>query len=182
MQTTIANAGRRTPGRTGLGARIWKYRWCYAFLLPGLVLLFMFSIYPLFGSVLYSLYDWSGVGPLTDFIGLGNYGRLLHDAYFWGSVGRTVWFAGVATPVELAVSLLVAIVLNDRALRLGPLFRTFFFIPVVTTTAVMSVVMSFVFSAYGSPVNQVLQDLHLIRTPIDWLGSPRLVMWTAIAI
>lgn len=182
MQPTIARAGGGTRRRTGLRAQLWKYRWCYAFLLPGLVLLCMFSIYPLFGSIVYSLYDWSGIGPLANFVGLGNYDRLLHDAYFWGGVGRTVWFAGVATPVELAVSLLVAIILNDRALRLGPVFRTLFFIPVVTTTAVMSVVMSFVFSAYGSPVNQVLQDLHLIRNPIDWLGNPRLVMWTAIGI
>ena len=165
-----------------MGAQVWKYRWCYAFSLPGLVLLVMFSIYPLFGSIVYSLYDWSGIGPLTNFVGLENFGQLLHDVYFWGSMGRAVWFAGAATPVELVVSLTVAILLNDRALRLGPIFRTFFFIPVVTTTAVMSVVMSFVFSAYGSPANQVLQDLHVIRTPIDFLGNPRLVMWTAIGI
>lgn len=182
MQQTLAGGAGRRPPRTGLRAQVWKYRWCYAFLLPGLILLFMFSIYPLFGSIVYSLFDWSGIGPLANYTGLGNFDRLVHDAYFWGSVGRAVWFAGVATPVELAVSLLIAIILNDRALRLGPIFRTFFFIPVVTTTAVMSVVMSFVFSAYGSPVNQVLQDLHLIRTPIDWLGSPRLVMWTGIGI
>ncbi|MBO0707772.1 MAG: sugar ABC transporter permease [Candidatus Dormibacteraeota bacterium] len=181
MQQTLMGARSRTAGG-GLRAQVWKYRWCYAFLAPGLILMCMFSIYPLFGSIIYSLYDWSGIGPLTNFVGLGNFDKLLHDAYFWGSVGRAVWFAGVATPVELAVSLLIAILLNERALRLGPIFRTFFFIPVVTTTAVMSVVMSFVFSAYGSPVNQALQDVHLIRTPIDWLGSPRLVMWTAIGI
>lgn len=181
MQETITTTGTGTR-RRGLRAQVWKYRWCYAFVLPSLVLFSMFSVYPLFGSFLYAFYDWSGVGPLTNFVGLGNFDRLVHDTYFWASVARTIWFAGVATPVELAVSLLIAILLNDRALRLGPVFRTFFFIPVVTTTAVMSVVMSFVFSAYGSPVNQLLQDLGLIRSPIDWLGSPRLVMWTAIAI
>lgn len=181
MQQSLSGARRRT-GRGGLRAQVWKYRWSYAFLLPGLVLMCMFSIYPLFGSIVYSLYDWSGIGPLTNFVGLGNFAKLLHDLYFWASIGRAVWFAGVATPIELAVSLLIAIILNERALRLGPIFRTLFFIPVVTTTAVMSVVMSFVFSAYGSPVNQALQDVHLIRAPIDWLGSPRLVMWTAIGI
>lgn len=181
MQQTLPTT--RPPGRLrSFRRQLWAARWCYLFLLPGFVLLVLFSVYPLIASFVYSLFNWNGSGPLTEFIGLGNYGKLLHDSYFWAALGRTAWFAGVATPVEMAVSLFVAVLLNERALRLGPIFRTFFFIPVVTTTAVMSVVMSFVFSAYGSPVNQVLQDLHLIRTPIDFLGNPKAVMWTAIGI
>ncbi|MFZ0215537.1 MAG: sugar ABC transporter permease, partial [Candidatus Dormiibacterota bacterium] len=168
--------------RRSLGRQIWRARWCYLLMLPGLVLIAMFSVYPIFASFLYSLYNWDGITGLQDFIGLQNYAQLFHDSYFWASLGRSAWFAGIATPVELAVSLLIAIVLNDRALRLAPIFRTLFFIPVVTTTAVISIVMTFVFAAYGGPINQVLLDLHLTHSAINFLGNPHSVVWTAIGI
>lgn len=172
----------RGPGRTSLSRRLWQYRWCYAFLVPSFVLLALFSVYPILASIYFSLFDWNGVGVPHYFIALGNYVQVVHDGFFWAALGRALWWAAVTTPAELIVSLLIAIALNDRALRLGPVFRTFFFIPVVTTTAVMSIVMSFVFAAFGGPVNKVLLSLHLTRGAIDFLGNPRAVMWTAMLI
>lgn len=169
-------------GRTSLGQRLWAARWCYVLMAPSALLLLLFSFYPLFASWYYSLFDWNGVGRPGYFVGLQNFVELVHDEYFWGDFGRSLWFAAVTTPAEMIVSLLIAILLNDRALRLGPLFRTFFFIPVVTTTAVMSIVMSFVFAAFQGPVNQVLLDLHLTSRSIDFLGNPHSVMWVAMLI
>lgn len=172
----------RPAGRRSLRQQMWRYRWCYAFLLPSFVLLALFSVYPILASVYFSVFDWNGVGVPHSFVALGNYVQVVHDAFFWGAMGRSLWWAGVTTPAEMIVSLIIAVVLNDRALRLGPVFRTLFFIPVVTTTAVVSIVMSFVFAAYGGPVNKVLLSLHLTRGAIDFLGNPHAVMWTAMLI
>jgi len=73
-------------------------------------------------------------------------------------------------------------VLNERALKLAPVFRTLLFIPVVTTTAIASIVMSFVFAAFNGPVNQVLQGVGVVQHPIYFLGNHHTVMWTAIGI
>lgn len=185
MQTLTPQPGAlaaRPTGGSPLRRRIWRYRWCYAFLVPSFVLLALFTVYPILASVYFSVFDWNGVGVPHYFIALGNYVQIVHDAFFWGALGRAVWWAAVTTPAEMIVSLIIAVMLNDKALRLGPVFRTFFFIPVVTTTAVMSIVMSFVFAAYGGPVNKVLLGLHLTRSAIDFLGNPHSVMWTAMLI
>lgn len=173
-----ASRSRRKP----LRQQLWEARYCYLIMIPGLVLIGMFSVYPLVASWIYSFYDWDGISATKYFIGFDNFREIVQDHQFWAAFGRSVWFTAVTTPVMLILSLIVAIVLNDKSLKLGPVFRTLFFIPVVTTTAIVSIVMSFVFTPYHGPINEVLTRTGLINSPIDFLGNPHLVMWTAIGI
>jgi raffinose/stachyose/melibiose transport system permease protein len=168
--------------RDSLPARMWQARWCYVFLLPGLVLTVLFTVWPTIGSVYYSLFDWDGISKGLYYIGLGNYRELVHDSFFWGAFGRSFLFMAVTVPLEVGLALLVAIVLNEQSLRLAPFFRTFFFVPVVMTTAIMSIVMQFVFAAYQGPVNEALIGLHLLKQPVPWLAQPSTVMVTAMLI
>lgn len=170
------------PARKPLRERLWAARYCYVLMVPGTILIGMFSVYPLVMSWYYSFLDWDGIQKQQTWIGLQNFRELIHDSYFWHAFWRSVWFAGIASPAELILSLVVAVILNERALRLAPLYRTLFFLPVVTTTAIASIVMSFVFSTFNGPVNQVLQAGDLIHTPIGFLSDHSAVMWTAIGI
>ncbi|MBV9171082.1 MAG: sugar ABC transporter permease [Chloroflexi bacterium] len=151
-------------------------------MLPSLVLTAMFSLYPTVASWYFSLFDWTGINSTMYYIGVRNYVELIHDQYFWGAFGRSVVFMVTSVPLELGLSLVVAVILNDRALKLAPIYRTLFFIPVVTTTAIMSIVMSFVFSAYNGPANAALTSLHITSRPIDFLGDPHTALYTAVVI
>jgi multiple sugar transport system permease protein len=151
-------------------------------MLPSLILTGLFSLYPTVASWYFSLFDWTGVTNNKYFIGIQNYSELIRDQYFWNAFGRSVLFMVTSVPLELGLSLVVAVILNDRALKLAPLYRTLFFIPVVTTTAIMAIVMSFVFSAFNGPVNQALEDVQLINKPIDFLGDPHTALYTAVVI
>lgn len=179
-----AGTGRPPAGRRrgDLWRRIKAARWSYLFVLPNLLLALGFSIYPTLASWGISLLDWAGFTSNPVFVGLANYRELIGDPYFWGAFRRSFLFMLVAVPIQLILSLIVAIVLNDRALRLAPLFRTMFFLPVITTTAIVGVVMSFVLSPFGGPVNLALVDLGLINRPIDFLGNPGTALWTVIAV
>ncbi len=173
-----------TERRDTLRRRLWQARWCYLFILPGVVLAVLFSLWPIVASGYYSFFDWDGISKAMYYIGLGNYQELIHDPYFWGAFGRSFLFMAVTVPVEVGLGLALAIVLNDRALRLAPIYRTLFFLPVVMTTAIMSIVMQFVFSpyTYQGVVNQALIDLHILGRPVGWLANPQTVLWTAMAI
>lgn len=149
---------------------------------PGLILIVLFSIYPLVASWYYSFFNWNGFSSNPAFTGIANYVELIGDGYFWRALGRSLVFAGVATPVELAVSLAFALLLNNPYLRARSVYRTMIFVPVVTTTAIVSIVMSFVFAAFNGPVNQVLMALHITSRSIDFLGNPGSVLWVAIGI
>ena len=177
---TLAGAG--SVRSRSLGRRIWDARHLYVLMLPGLVLIAMFSVYPLVMSWYYSFLDWDGIQKTKIWIGLRNFRELAHDPFFWHAFLRSLWFAGVASPIEIVLSLLIAIVLNNKTLRLAPLYRTLFFLPVVTTTAIVGIVMSFVFSTFNGPVNTALTDLRLISRPVGFLTSPSAVMWTAIGV
>ena len=168
--------------RDSVAARLWHARWCYLFVLPGLVLTTLFTLWPIIGSGYYSLFDWDGISSAMYYVGLANYRELVHDPFFWGTFGRSFVFMVVTVPLEVGLGLLVAIVLNDASLQLAPVFRTLFFLPVVMTTAIMSIVMQFVFAAYQGPVNEALMALHLLKTPVAWLAEPTTVMGTAMII
>jgi ABC-type sugar transport system permease subunit len=156
--------------------------WCLAFLLPGLVLGGLFTFYPMVMSWYYSLVQWNGFGSARTFVGLDNYRKLVHDGYFWAAFGRSFLFVVVAVPIRLGLALLVAIVLNNQALKLSKFYRTFFFLPVVTASAIVGIVMTFVLSPFHGPVNQALQHLSLIGSPLDFLGNSHTALWSIMGV
>jgi multiple sugar transport system permease protein len=151
-------------------------------MLPSLVLAALFTFYPILASWYFSMLDWSGLSTERTFVGLQNYAELIADSYFWQAFERSFGFALVTVPIRLGSSLVVAIVLNDRALRLAPAFRTFFFIPVVTTTAIVGILMQFLFSPFHGPINQVLVGIGVVGQPVDFLGGPDTALWTVMAV
>jgi multiple sugar transport system permease protein len=164
------------------GSRRRVQLWCLAFLLPGLVLGGLFTFYPMVMSWYYSLVQWNGFGSARTFVGLDNYRKLVHDGYFWAAFGRSFLFVVVAVPIRLGLALLVAIVLNNQALKLSKFYRTFFFLPVVTASAIVGIVMTFVLSPFHGPVNQALQHLSLIGSPLDFLGNSHTALWSIMGV
>lgn len=180
--TTPRHAGGRDPRTGGTPYRRSTQRWCYVFVLPSLVLAVMFTFWPIAASWYYSLQDWSGFAGTQTFIGLGNYREIVHDKYFWHAFKVSFLFMIVTVPIRMLLGFAVAVVLNDRALRMSKIFRTLFFIPVVTTTAIVGLLMTFVLSPTNGPVNQVLLDLHVISGPINFLGGPSTALPTLMAV
>jgi ABC-type sugar transport system permease subunit len=157
-------------------------RWCYLFMLPALLLAAMFTFYPMVMSWWFSTLDWSGITSDREFIGLDNYRELVGDPLFWDAFGRSAIFVLVGTPLRVVLALLVALVLNDQLLKLAPVFRTMFFLPVITTAAVVGIVMTFVLGSYQGPVNQALITLGLVGTPVEFLSDPDTALWAVLGV
>src|SRR4051812_49738597 len=112
----------RTFADPTLSRRLYDARWCYLFMLPSFGLALLFTFWPIVASWYFSTLDWSGLSDERPFVGLGNYVELIGDPYFWQAFWRSCLFMLVTVPVRLSLALLVAIVLNDAALRLAPVF------------------------------------------------------------
>lgn len=174
---------RRLAHSKSLAQRIWAARWCYLFMTPALTLAALFTFYPIIMSWYYSLFQWSGFTTTKHFIGLANYSEVLADKYFWDAFLRSFLFMLVSMPIKLTLALLLAIVLNDQAMRtVSPAFRTLFFLPVVTTAAIIGIMMTFVLSPFNGPLNKALMQIGLIGGPIDFLGNPQVALWTVIGV
>ncbi|MBE2237970.1 MAG: sugar ABC transporter permease [Caldilineaceae bacterium] len=178
-----ATGARRLTARKRLSARLWAARWCYLFMLPALILSALFTFYPIVMSWYYSLFQWSGFTASKTFIGLSNYTEVVGDKYFWDAFVRSFLFMLVSVPIKLGLALLLAILLNDQAMRIvSPAFRTMFFLPVVTTAAIIGIMMTFVLSPFNGPINKAFLSLGLISGPIDFLGNPKLSLWTVVGV
>ncbi|MDF2963554.1 MAG: transporter permease [Paenibacillus sp.] len=148
-----------------------KMIWCYVFIFPQLVLYLSFTLYPIVLSYVYSFYDWSGFGPLEKFVGWSNFTETVRDPIFWNAFKNSFIFMAVLVLVQVPLALLMALLLNSAWLKGAAFFRLIYFLPVVTTTAVVGVVMRFIFGAYKGLVNEVLIRFGLLDKPVDWLGS-----------
>lgn len=165
-----------------IGKKLWDDRWIYIFLLPLLILYSMYTVWPLLASYWLSLVDWSGFEPSGEFVGLQNYRELVSDPLFWGAFRNTFLFLAITVPLKVGLSLILAVVLNNKLMGLSSFFRTAIFLPVVTTGAIIGVVMNLILDPNGGPVNLSLLGLGVIDTPIQFLGDSATSLYSAMGV
>jgi multiple sugar transport system permease protein len=107
---------------------------------------------------------------------------VFQDRFFWRAIGRTFLFAIITVPIRLILALVVAIMLNNPRLPFARLFRTALFLPVVTTTAIIGVVMQFVFDPAGGPVNLFLLNTGIVDRPVNFLGDSSSALYTVMGV
>ena len=148
----------------------------WAFVMPALVLLGIFMIYPILWSLWMSFQV--GRGMTFSFGGFTNILRLTQDPVFIRALTNTLIFLAIQVPVMLVLALLFANALNDSKLWGRGFFRTAIFLPCVTSLVAYSVVFKSMFAQDGI-MNQMLMAIHVIQDPIPWLADP---FWAKVVI
>ncbi|MFD3584580.1 carbohydrate ABC transporter permease [Streptomyces sp. NPDC058683] len=150
--------------------------WVAAFLVPFILLYAGFTLWPLIATVYYSFFDWSGTGPLDQFVGGDNYRRLLSDPLFWQAVVNTLLFAVGTTLIKLPLSLLAALVLTRKWLRGKKVLRTVFFAPLIIPVAMAGLVFTYLLNPSNGALNSALHGLGLTDGTTDVFAD----RWTAM--
>jgi ABC-type sugar transport system permease subunit len=133
--------------------------------------------YPFAYSVYLSFFDAS-LNRTPVFVGLGNFVRLAQDAQFRHALGNTAYYTLFTVIGETVLSLLVAFMMNEQ-LRGRLILRTAFFLPVVTSWVIVSIMWSMLFAREGL-INGALKTVGLPIQP--FLASPVQAMWIIIAL
>ncbi|MCP3739347.1 carbohydrate ABC transporter permease [Rossellomorea sp. BNER] len=183
MAETVKKTNRVSHLQKNSVSRLHRKRqlWALVFILPQLIFFIVFTIYPIIMSYIYSLYDWPGIGALDDFVGIDNFIRVIQDPSFWNAFKNTFIYMLGVTVLLLPTSLFVAMLLNNVLKRSAVFYRTIFFLPVVTTTAIIGIVMRKVFGS-GGIFDEILMTLNVIDAPYPWLGSPVTAMIIVIVV
>nr|WP_246362876.1 sugar ABC transporter permease [Paenibacillus alba] len=84
-------------------------------------------------------------------------------------------------PLNLFIPLILAVILNRPRLKGASIYRTLIFLPVVTTTSIVGIIMVFIWGSDGV-VNDALMKIGLLSTPINWLGDAKWSMFTVVLI
>ncbi|MCP5455869.1 MAG: sugar ABC transporter permease [Thermotogae bacterium] len=147
------------------------------FILPGLISYLLWTIYPILNSFFMSMFKWN-INPKipNQFIGIENYINLFKDEKFYTALINTLKYTVVTVPGQLILGLIIAILLNRKA-KGSTFFRLLYYLPVVTSWVVVSVLFQYLFSSRGGMVNYILKDiLHFIPKNIKWLSDPSKAM------
>ena len=144
------------------------------FLAPALGLIALFFLLPIAAALLLSLTDFDiyaiGDPSALRWIGFDNYRQVFEHPLFWTALGNTFYFVILGGPLSVGLSLGAALLLNARLTCCRTLFRTIYFLPVVSTLVAVAVVWRALYSPDAGLFNQMLAVFGI--QPIDWLGDP----------
>jgi len=154
------------------------------FLSPAIFVLVIFFFLPVIAGFALSVTDFDlyAVGDIHNlrFVALQNYAALLRSNVFWTAFLNTLYFALAGGPLTVAASLSAALLVNAKAARWKPFFRTVYFAPVVTTLVAVAIVFRFLYHPRFGMINRALESIGLHG--VDWLSDPRLAMPAIIAV
>jgi multiple sugar transport system permease protein len=150
----------------------------YLFVLPTVAGILVFTAVPVVWSLGLSLFKWDVISP-AQFVGLANYHRFAVDPDALISFGNTAIYVVLDVTLQIAVGLILALAMQRRMARwLRNLFRSAFFLPLITSGAAVSVVMAYLFNKELGVVNYYLSLIGV--GPVPWLDTPGWAMITVV--
>ncbi len=141
--------------------------WLAILLTPTIIGLVFGTMGSIIATIILSFLKWDLISP-PQFIGLQNFTGLLKDQLFLKSITVTVSFALLYVPGTMILSLLVALLLN-RKLRGTSLFRTVYFLPVVSSAVAVGLVWSWIYAKDAGLLNYFITSAG--GEPVNWLGT-----------
>lgn len=151
----------------------------YLMLAPALILLIVFQFYPIIRGIPLAFTNYSVIG-VTHWVGWANFIAAWQDPDFWIAMKNSVLYLLVVPPLQLGA--IVLAVLVNRKLWGIQVFRTLYFIPVVTSMVAVAITWSWVLSSNGL-LNALLRFSHLwMGTPIAWLDNPHIALYTLMTV
>jgi multiple sugar transport system permease protein len=151
----------------------------YLFLLPWLIGLVVITIGPMIASLYLSFTNYSLI-QAPKWVGLDNYARMLTDERLHNSLKVTFIYVLVSTPLQLAVALAIALLLNE-GMRGLPFYRSVFYLPSMLGASVAIAVLWRQMFEVDGLVNQVLR-LFGFEATTSWIGDPSTALWTIILL
>ena len=149
----------------------------YVFVMPFVITFLVFFAYSIISMVVMSFQKVAGAN--TVFIGLDNY-KVMSNAIFQKSLKNSIFYTIVSCALMIPIPLVLAVMLNSKAMRLKSTFRSILFIPALTSVVVAGIVFRLMFGELpGSFMNQVIGAFG--KGPLVWLRTPATV-WLVLYI
>ncbi len=144
----------------------------YLLIAPYIIHFGLFVAFPVVFSLVLVFHRWNIISPM-EYVGPGNFIRLLGDTFFWQSVLNTLYFILIHVPLQLLIAISFALILN-LPLRMLGVFRAIYFLPVVVSGVVVTILWQQLFGYENGILNRLLTYLTLPR--IGWLTDPDIAM------
>ncbi len=149
----------------------------YLLVSPYIIHFFVFVAFPVIFSIVLTFHKWNIISPMK-FTGFDNYVRLFNDPIFFKSIANTLLFLIIHIPLQIIVALVLAEILNQKIFMRG-FFRAAFFMPVVVSGVVVTMLWEQMFAFDSGLLNRILISIGIGK--VGWLVDPDVAM-TSIAV
>ncbi|WP_233459919.1 carbohydrate ABC transporter permease [Microbacterium resistens] len=158
-----------------------RQRWYtpYLLVLPGVIWVFVFALWPFLNTIGLAFTDARPLRP-AEFVGLENFAKLFTDDRFGYALTTSLVYVVVCVPLLTFLPLLLALLVHSKIPAIG-FFRTTFYFPVIASAVVVAIVWEFLFSGNGT-INEALKFFGLIDRPIEFLSDRWLLIGCAIGL
>ena len=162
---------------TGRGYRKKEVYAAFICMAPAVFLAMTFILIPLFNVFYLSFTNWDLLKTSKNFIGFDNYRYIFKDQKFVKSIINTFYFAGIKIPLDLVLSLFIAVLL-DKKIRCLRFFRASYFAPVIVPMVASTLIWIWIYDPMIGPLNQILGSFGI--KPVQWLNDPNTAMPSVI--
>jgi multiple sugar transport system permease protein len=159
-----------------------RIKWMpYWFIAPSVLLIVSFLFYPMLNVFYYSLQNYNPGKPYYNgFAGFDNFVNVFtDDPLFWHSLRISLKWVTSEVVLQLFFGLLIALVLN-QTFRFRSFFRTAAIIPWAISGVITATMWSFMFSEHIGLLNDLLMKVHLLHSPVAWLGDTKWVFSSVV--
>lgn len=164
---------------SGIGKKkLQDWAWAYFMILPTLAGTLIFSIWPLIQSFYLSFTKWGAFGHY-EWGGLVNFERMLTDETLWMSLRNTLVYTIGSVPIGIALSIIVAVLLNTK-IKGTSTYRTLYFLPVVTMPVAVAMVWRWLYNADFGLLNHVLRSFGIAGP--RWLTDAKYAMTSLVIV
>src|SRR5918911_4774529 len=166
--STVAAPARRSGSLSGIAREDMLVG--YLFILPTLVVLGTFLIWPILQTLWMSLYNWDLLSQERTFRGLQNYRLILDDSEFWLALRNTIYYSLGVVPTQTILALLVALAANQQ-IRGRTFFRSAYYFPSISSSIVVALLFMWILQG-GGLADWLLSSLHVPPPRPAWLSNP----------
>jgi raffinose/stachyose/melibiose transport system permease protein len=152
----------------------------YMWILPAILMYTIFKLVPLIAGIYLAMLRWDGIEPPI-FVGLNNFVRMFNDELIWLALWHNAVYAFGTVVGKIVLSLILALLLN-QAIHGRTVYRTALFLPVVMSFVVVGILWKWLYNTQFGLVNSLLRGLGLDFLVLDWLGDPKVALWSLILV
>jgi multiple sugar transport system permease protein len=146
----------------------------YLLVSPYLLFVSVFVLFPVLFCLFLTFHKWNIIAPMQ-FAGIDNYSRLFQDRLFWKAIGNTLKFLLLHIPLQLVLSLALAWLLNQK-IRAVSFFRASFFMPVIVSGVVVTILWQQLLGYDSGLINKLLMTIGLHK--VGWLVDPDMAIYS----
>ena len=160
-------------------AALYQYRVAYVYIAPFFILFTIFNLFPMAYGFFLSFFRWDGLSAMH-FNGLNNYINLFKDVLFWKALRNTLFIGIIAHIPILLGGLVLAYILNSKLVKGQNIFKTIYFMPMVTSSVAITIIFQNLFGFNYGLINWFLSLFG--EPPVNWLGGDGSLIKVAVIV